>query len=507
MRKAAGLFLSVIAFAGCATSKSASYRYAQKQLARGDLNFEDRLRVDEYVNAFPQHELAKPSAGEDLAVSVDFFTDGLPPGSKATLAQVAVRTREANEVEKARKLGICMVLDLSGSMDSDNKLRDSLEALKAMVAELRTGTEFGLVVFSNDARVEIEPVAVSGLNREALQAQISQLGTEGGTNIESGLVEGYRAMTKYSADAQTRLLLLTDGMSNVGVTDPKEIAAKARVQYLEGARISTIGLGYDVDENLLRKIAEQGRGAFYFAENAAALKDILIKDVNSLMIPVVKDASVTITASQGAKIKRVYGYESGLEGSTFKTEVGELNSDDWRIYVLEIESDGAGQPNIAVSATANFTPAGGGQSTSKMGAASMTALSEGSKVQVNKVVARNAVLFSNALALIKISQLDKEGEYTSAEEIANVQIASLEAVRSLDDSPQLAKEVGNMRRVKRILRERKTGEKLPEASEADGEYKDPSRLRSLVRGALQIAEELVPGPWSYVLRLIGIVFD
>ncbi|MEK7354898.1 MAG: VWA domain-containing protein, partial [Bdellovibrionota bacterium] len=301
--------LAALVFAqliGCASNKTASYHYAQKQIERGDLDFENRLRVDEYVNAFPQNEFAKPAAGKDVELRVDFFTDVLPPTKTKAIAQVAIRTREAIPSEKSKKMGFVFVLDVSGSMSEDNKFLDAIEATLAMISELADGTEFSLVTFSSDAKVAIPPTIVSKESREVLKAKVKSLEVSGGTNIEAGLVLGYKTLTQLTKGTTSRLLLLTDGISNVGITDPKKLAQKAGVQYLEGARISTIGLGHDVDETTLRTIATDGQGAYYFAENARSLKTLFMKELDSLMIPISIKVFVQI-GSQNAKITQVYG--------------------------------------------------------------------------------------------------------------------------------------------------------------------------------------------------------
>lgn len=86
------LLIILFLTASCAT-KTASYNFTRKQIEHGDLNFAKSLRVDEYVNAFPQPELEKPKANDDLTVQINYFTDTLAKDQSLTLAQVAIRTR------------------------------------------------------------------------------------------------------------------------------------------------------------------------------------------------------------------------------------------------------------------------------------------------------------------------------------------------------------------------------------------------------------------------------
>ncbi len=499
MIRVLGSLFTLFCIFGCTSSQTASYRYTQKQIEHGDLDFESRLRVNEYINAFPQEDLAKPKKGEDLAVQIDYFSDSLPKSKSTTLAQIAIRTRVANVSERAKKFGISLVLDNSGSMKEDDKFQDALNATLAMVAELSEGTEFALIVFSNVARVVIKPTIITRQSRETIKDTIQQLSTEGGTNIEAGLVLGYKTMAKFSKEAQSRLLLLTDGQSNVGVTDPKELAKEADVQYLEGARISTVGLGFDVDEQLLRTIAEKGRGAYYFAENAAALKTFFRKDIESLMIPIAKDVRLAVKAGSESIIKKVYGYEPPISNNSISIDVGELNSDDWRIVIVEIE----GKANsVTVEATASYRPISAKTTMTKKVAKKIVVGGQ-KKAKINKVVARNAVIFSNAMTLIEVSKLDKARKYKEAEDIVTIQLANLEVVRSLDKSSELKKEADNLLQVKQIL-QAKQGKEKGESLQLSTQ---PSDLKPLVQTAAKLAKMCVPGPWAFIIDLIELVME
>ena len=158
-------------------------------------------------------------------------------------------------------------------------------------------------------------------------------------NIEEGLIGGYAQMAKFPEGIFSRLVLLTDGKSNVGVTNPRELAKLAESEYREGARISTIGLGHDVDERVLRKIAEDGSGDFYFADKAETLAKFLREELRSMLIPVARGAKLRLSAVEGARIRRVYGYENAPrdESGAIVIDIGDLDVDNWRILMVEME--------------------------------------------------------------------------------------------------------------------------------------------------------------------------
>lgn len=497
------LACSSFVFWSCSSTRTASYNYAQKQIEKGDLDFENRLKVDEYINAFPQQDFGKPDKNADVKIRIDYFTTPTAQKSK-NLAQVFVRTREANEIEKSKSFGISVVLDISGSMSQENKFEDAISALKAMVLELPVGTEFSLVTFSTNARVDFKPTEINAKTRNELLDVIGQLHTEGSTNIEDGLVFGYKAMAEFKHKDNSRLLLLTDGQSNVGTTSPQEMAKKANVNYLEGARISTIGLGHDVDEFLLRLIAEKGNGAYYFAENGTALKNLFLKDLNSVMIPVVKQTQLKISANNGTRIHQVIGYGDVLKDGVAEINIGEMNSDDWRVYILEVEGE---KNKIEISAELSDVIVANGSKNKLNIKTAMT--TSGSKPEMNKFVARNSILFSNAMTLIEISKLSKQKKFTEAIQIMDIQLANMDALKSWDSSPEIAREYSNLVTVKSILENKglvAEANDHPIVNPADVPQ-GKSQVGSNIKRALQIAEKAVPGSWSLVLGLLQLFFD
>lgn len=495
------LTLTLVALiCSCKSTNSASYNYTQKQIENNDLNFETRLRIDEYINGFPQDNLAKPKENEDLSVQVDYFTDQMSANSNITLAQVAVRTRAASSVEKKSVFGISLVLDISGSMSSDHKFEDSIEAVIAMIEELNTGTEFALVTFSNEADVVIEPTIITSENKQKLIALVKKIKLAGGTNIESGLILGYKTLAQFQKGLNSRLLLLTDGMSNVGITDPLALAEKAKVQFRDGARISTIGLGYEVDEKLLRTIAEKGQGAYYFAENSKVLKNLFRKDIESLMIPIIQNAQLKISANN-AVIKRIYGIDSLPEQNTYTKKIGEMNSDDWRVYIVELEKN-AQTHTIQLSATVDYSTFKNSKNIITKTASKNTQVTTKNNITVNKTVARNSILFSNALTLIEVSKLDKISKYQDAEAILNIQLTNVEVALGWEKTEQMQKEYDNLLKVRKIVNEKSKSAQINTTSVDVNKQK--STNKSIIKAALTIAEKAIPGPWSIIINLLNL---
>jgi len=498
---------------GCASS-TASYHFTQKQIEHGDLGFHERLRVDEYINAFPQDEIKVPE-GEDVLLRIDPFTRQQPAGNNRTLFQIAIKTRMPHPEELRTPLSLCFVVDVSGSMGRGNKIGDVKEALAESIAELQEGDEVSIVLFSDEARVLVPAQELGRESRKSIIEIINRIEEGGGTNIEAGLITGYREMAAFKRRGFRRLLLLTDGQSNVGVLTPEQLAAKAEVEYLEDLRISTIGLGFDVDERLLRKIASGGSGHYYFVENAKALTTILREELGTTVIPLLKNVSITISAEDNFRLLEAYGGSGQPKPVNNKVivNVGELNVNDWRIIIVELEGNVGPGTYHPVNAEVSFTRVDSREQEvlSENGSIDWQTAAQPAESNIDINVARNSVLFGNAMALIKVGEFSEQGRYSDALNIVDLQINNNRVIQQFDETGSLNKEIESLSGVRNILMKLVDGSTVQPvegrisqtSSEAPMQIEETeySPLKSLVISGLKIAAKALPGIWGTIANL------
>lgn len=486
----------LVLLASCASSKRASYYSTQKSIEDGDFSFADSLRVDEYLNAFEQPKVASP-VNKDVNLDVQYFYGNQPTGQNTTLTQIAIRTRKPSKAEEARPVALSIVLDISGSM-SDGKLEDAKKALIESIRELKSGTTLSIVLFNHEAEVLVPPTIINQESKATIIQKMQKVQSEGGTNIEAGLVLGYKQMASFNKEAVARLFLITDGVSNVGVTEPKKIAEHAKVNYLEGARISTVGIGQGVDEKVLRKIADKGQGHYYFADKASTLTMFLREDLKSTLIPVLTAATVTIQAQQGFKIKTIYGFEDKVKADNeVVIPLSEMNVDDWRILITEVEGPETSVKSTApLKVTLNYTSTTQDQTIT---ASPKIAWHTMAKSDINPTVARNSVLLSNALALKKIAKLQSEGKKAEALDLTNLQLTNIKLANAYDESAMYANEEATFMKVKSSLEKNQSAETAQPVTKGP-DYPNSQR-NNLIRDSLDLVKRVVPGPWSLIISL------
>ncbi|MDF3822388.1 VWA domain-containing protein [Leptospira sp. 96542] len=487
---------------GCSSSRSASYFSSNKKIEHGILDFHNSLKIDEYINAFKQENIIVPKS-EDVVFSSDFFQKSISSIHNKSLLQIAIKTRKENDKEKEELLGISLVLDISGSMFTDNKNEDSIESIKNAILEFREGTEFSLVLFNSSSELYIPPIVISNKNRKDIIEKVKNIEFGGGTNIEDGLVLGYKAMSEFKNE-NSRLILITDGISNVGITNPEEIAKKAKVEFIKGGRISTIGLGYDVDENLLRKIAKKGNGFYYFSDNAKTLTKYLREDLTSFIKPCLYDVVLNIEENKGYKVLDVYGYtEYKNKDNQYNIDIGELNVDDWRIFIVEIEKIKKITTEKEIPVVAKLTyklkPKDKLNELVVKSSVNWNSKSKNNINNINEKVARNAVIFSNAIALQEISKLYNEGKYSEAKGISETQRKNIEIYTSISNDNELIPEITKFNSIENILNKDTKNPEKPN-SERPVEKKN---LNKFIKDAMVSYSLIQPGPWSIILILFA----
>lgn len=334
------LGLAGVGFAqdGVSTAGAARARYLS---GMGMIPSSREVVVEDFVN-YHRHEIGRPKAGEAVGLDVRWDRDGVVRNGEVVL-QVGLSTALANDRQQLRPLNLSLVIDKSGSMGETNKLTRVKSALLTLVSQLRTTDVLSIVVFDSEAQVLLPAQRLS--EGSGIQSLIRGIQPGSTTNLNAGLVLGYQeALKHYSKAATNRVILLTDGIANQGVTEPERIAQGSLSFNDRGIDLSTIGVGLDLNKDLLRTLAKSGRGLFHFVANSADIEKVFVKELQSLISPVASEPNLEIEYSPRLKLKKVYGYEPRLGESSATIKLDTMNSGMTQVILLRF-TPRAGTPD------------------------------------------------------------------------------------------------------------------------------------------------------------------
>jgi Ca-activated chloride channel family protein len=298
---------------------TASYDYARRSLQDGNLPPADQIRPEEFVNYFDQG-YAEPD-GNGFAVSVDSaaLPEWYEAGDATHLMRVGLQTRSEPEAERA-DVNLTFVIDVSGSMEGDRiaLVRDSLHLL---VDRLRPTDAVGIVTYEDDAEV-LQGIEEVG-DGDDLHDAVDDLTARGSTNMEAGLEDGYEmAAEAFDPDRDNRVILLSDGEANVGITEHDEMLEEIGDEIAEGVTLLTVGVGDSYNQEILEQLADNGDGwAVYFATETEAER-VFSERLTSTLGVTARDAKIQVTfdASTVAAY-RLIGFENrAVEDEEFEDD-------------------------------------------------------------------------------------------------------------------------------------------------------------------------------------------
>ncbi|MEO8334311.1 MAG: VWA domain-containing protein [bacterium] len=250
-------------------------------------------------------------------------------GSSVRFLLASISAPAAPPRKDRMPVNISLVLDRSGSMQGENKFPLAVSAVEQALKLLGTTDRFSLIVFDDQVDVLMtSTLATPDARKRALRA-LHQVQPRQSTDLCAGWMHGCEQLSEFVADGTiSRALLLTDGHANAGETNHEVLAHHAAELNRRGIATSAFGVGADFDERLLRDIATEGGGNFYFVQNADQIPDLVTSELGEALEVVMPHASLAIALPRGAEAVVLNRFRSrkshGRTGLTI--ELGDLVS-------------------------------------------------------------------------------------------------------------------------------------------------------------------------------------
>jgi Ca-activated chloride channel family protein len=325
---------------------TASYVLARRYVNEGHLPEKAQVRTEEFVNAF-KADVPPPQKGTfaiytTLAPS-RYGTAGPHDGSTSArdLLRVVIRGKDVPKAER-KPLALTFVVDCSGSMKEQDRMGMVKHAMRQLVNQLDARDSIAIVKFSTEAAMVLPMTSAS--QRDKIEAAIHPLVAEGSTNSEAGLRVGYEAALKgLNVEATNRVVFLSDGVANVGVTDPNVISEGVRAIREKGVYLNTIGVGMNNHNDvLLEQLADKGDGVCNYVDRAEEVQKAFVDQFMGAVETIARDVKLQVEFDPAQVSRyRLLGYENrAVADADFrndKVDAGEIGAGHQVTALYEIE--------------------------------------------------------------------------------------------------------------------------------------------------------------------------
>ncbi|MFC2177192.1 von Willebrand factor type A domain-containing protein [Actinomycetota bacterium] len=318
-----------------------AYTIMRAQLDNGRLPDPSTVRVEEFVNYFDPG-YAAPDGGT-FAVYADGGPTPFAQSRYHEVVRIGIKAREVANRQR-KDLNLTLVIDVSGSMKEDGKLEIVKDALEVLVDELDRADRVSIVAYTDEAWVALD--ATDGGDKDRILSALSELEPLRTTNAEAGLILGYdMADSIYERDTQNRVILLSDGVANVGRTGPESILARISDETSRGIDLVTIGVGIDnYNDTLLEQLADQGDGFYAYVDTREEAERLFRDELTSTLETVARDVKVQVRFDpQVVAEYRLLGFENrDIRDDDFRddsVDAGEIGAGHTVVALYEVELD------------------------------------------------------------------------------------------------------------------------------------------------------------------------
>lgn len=291
---------------------TASYANMRRMVLEGDRVPEDAVRIEEMLNYF-YYDYPEPGGKEPFSVTTRLSQ--CPWNEKHDLLQIGLQARKLDEDSMPRS-NLVFLLDVSGSMESPDKLDLMKRAFLLMTENLKTDDSISIVTYASDDQVVLN--GAGGEDRADIMTAIENLRAGGSTAGSKGIETAYELAEKHFIQGgNNRVILATDGDLNVGVTSEGDLTRLIQEKKESGIFLSVLGFGTgNIKDNKMEALADNGNGQYAYVDSIAEARKILVEEMGGTLFTVAKDVKFQVEFNPSrVKGYRLIGYENRIMAS------------------------------------------------------------------------------------------------------------------------------------------------------------------------------------------------
>ncbi|MCL2122367.1 MAG: VWA domain-containing protein [Clostridiales bacterium] len=439
---------------------TASYRNVVRYIGSGNLPPADAVRIEEMVNYFHYDQIL---AHDDGAFAIYTELGPSPFSANNTLAFVRVKSKEIDR-EELRPSNLTFLIDVSGSMNSYDKLPLLKSAFGLLVETLGPEDSVSIVTYASESRVALD--SARGNDKKRIMDVINGLEARGSTAGGEGIQAAYRlAEQNFIRGGNNRVILATDGDFNVGISSVEELERFISQKRETGVYLSVLGFGTEnIKDNKMETLAKNGNGNYHYLDSVATAKKVLVDELAANLYVIAEDVKAQVEFNPAlVSGYRLIGYENRrLENRDFADDTkdaGEIGigTDVVLMFELTLQNGGGGDYKYTNnSPTPAPVSAAYGDEFFEVRIRYKDPYASASQlitypVTIDRLLARNTADFNFASSVAAFGHLLRDSQYTGSVELAKV-IEVAEGNPGMDEGGLRREFVRVLRQYRDILR-------------------------------------------------------
>jgi Ca-activated chloride channel family protein len=297
---------------------TASYGFARRALTEGRLPDPATVRPEEFVNQFNQG-YPEPE-GNGFSISTDGGRLSGSDEGDVRMLRIGLQTKAASQGTR-RDANLTFVIDTSGSMAEPGRLDLVKDALHTLIDQLRPSDRVAIVAYESEPRTVQR--MISAAQKERLHSAVDELQAGSSTNMEAGMVLGYReARRGFRAGVTNRVIIASDGLANTGATDSATILRQVADEAHQGISLLCVGVGSEYGDSLMEELADHGDGRAVYVSERAKAREMFVRELPATLELRARDAKAQV-AFDSAQVEsfRLIGYDNrGLKAEDFRDD-------------------------------------------------------------------------------------------------------------------------------------------------------------------------------------------
>ena len=348
---------------------TASYSNFRRQVLKGGKVNPDSVRIEEMINYF-RYDYPEPTGIEPFAVTTEIAP--CPWNADTQLLLIGLQAKKLNAAEMPQS-NLVFLIDVSGSMDYDNKLPLVQRSFMTLVENLDEYDKVSIVTYSSGEEIILDGVPAS--QKDQIMSAIEGLRANGSTRGDKAIQIAYELAEKnYIKGGNNRVIMATDGDFNVGITSEGELTNLLQEKATSGIFLSVLGFGMgNYKDSKLESMADKGNGNYAYIDSIDEARKVLVEEAGGTLFTVAKDVKIQVDFNPAAiKGYRLIGYENRvMAAEDFADDTkdgGEIGAGHQVTALYEIVPVGSAfeVPVVSSKYTTETTPADNGEKPSKL---------------------------------------------------------------------------------------------------------------------------------------------